>query len=136
MGYYVSTSSSSVAVGQNLPISATVRQFGRNISMINNAVVLSGGCGCANSAGVAFYDVDASVSLVAGAAGVLTVSLYQDGAAVPGATASTTVASGATANLDISAAVKTLNNVNSTLTLVVSGVAVTTQNVAIRVARS
>ena len=56
------------------------------------------------------------------------------GAPVNGASASETVASGATVNLSFDSAVKVLNGSNSVLTLVVSGASVTAQNVAIKAA--
>ncbi len=135
LGYYVSNDGKTVADGKTLPISNIVRQFGRNIQLGNNSVLINNGCACGNNAfNALFYDVSVNTTLISGAAGIITVTLYQDGAPVNGASASETVASGATVSLSFDSAVKVLNGSNSVLTLVVSGASVTAQNVAIKAA--
>ena len=67
------------------------------------------------------------------AAGTVSVTLFQDGVAVPGAVASaTTTAATNSVNLSLSAMVRVLNGSNvSNLTLVISGAASSVTNVAV-----
>lgn len=135
LGYYILNDGKTVADGKTLPINNIVRQFGRNIQLGNNSVIINNGCACSNNVfNALFYDVSVNTTLISGAAGIITVTLYQDGAPVNGATASVTAASSATVNISFDSAVKVLNGSNSVLTLVVSGASVTAQNVAIKAA--
>ncbi len=136
LGYYVSNDGKTVADGKTLPINNIVRQFGRNIQLGNNSVLINNGCNCVNGAfDSVFYDVSVNTTLISGSAGIITVSLCQDGAPVNGGTASATVSSGATINLAFDSVVKILNGSNGVLTLVVNGASVTAQNVAIKAAK-
>lgn len=136
LGYYVSTDGKTVVDGGILPISSIGRQFGRNIQLGNNSVLINNGCNCVSSAfDSVFYDISINTTLISGAAGIITVSLYQDGVPVNGANASVTVSSGATVNLAFDSVIKVLNGSNGVLTLVVSGASVTAQNVAIKAER-
>lgn len=69
-------------------------------------------------------------------AGYATVTLYKDGVAVPGATASETGAANGTVNLSIPALVRqACRAAGFALTLVLTGAAATVNNVALRVQR-
>lgn len=76
---------------------------------------------------------DVSVTAIPTAAGTVSVTLFQDGVAVPGAVASaTTTAATNSVNLSLSAMVRVLNGSNvSNLTLVISGAASSVTNVAV-----
>ena len=68
------------------------------------------------------------------AAGTVTVTLYQDGVPVPGATASTTVAAvDTTVTVPIDAVVRVFNCNTSALTVVLTGAASTVNNIAVEV---
>lgn len=100
-----------------LPLGTTVRRFGR--VNCENILELSGNGILARDSG--YYDVDASAVLTPSAAGIYTVTLYQDGQPVQGASQSVTAAAAATITFNIPAIVRTRCECGaSTLTLVVS----------------
>ena len=121
-----------VAVGGVIPLGSMIRRYGSDIALNGNAVNIYGG---RENAG--YYDVDASITAAATAAGVVTVTLYKDGVAVPGATASATAAAaGDMVDLSIPALLRqTCCASGAALTLVLSGSAATINNVAMRVQR-
>ena len=100
-----------------LPLGTTVRRFGS--ANCENILELSGNGILARDSG--YYDVDASAVLTPAAAGIYTVTLYQDGQPVQGASQSITATAGATIVLNIPAIVRTRCDCGaSALTLVVS----------------
>lgn len=68
-----------VAVNGVIPLGSLIRRYGCDITLNGNA---------ANIVGNGYYDVDASITVAPTAAGTVTATLYKDGIAVPGATAS------------------------------------------------
>lgn len=116
-----------VAVGGVIPLGGLIRRYGCDIALNGNAV---------NLAGTGYYDVDASITATLTAAGAVTVTLYKDGVAVPGATATETGAVSGTVNLDLTALVRQpCCAAGAALTLVLTGVEATVDNVALRVQR-
>ena len=116
-----------VAVDGVIPLGSLIRRYGCDVALNGNAV---------NITGAGYYDVDASVTVSPAAAGTVTVTLYKDGVAVPGATASETAAANGTVDLNIPALVRQVCcAAGSALTLVLTGVAATVDNVALRVQR-
>lgn len=116
-----------VAIDGVIPLGSLIRRYGCDIALNGNAVNLSG---------AGYYDVDASITANLTAAGTVTVTLYKDGLAVPGATASETGTASGTVNLNIPALVRqACCAAGSALTLVLSGAAATVTNVALRVQR-
>nr|DAE35170.1 MAG TPA: hypothetical protein [Caudoviricetes sp.] len=116
-----------VAVDGVIPLGSLIRRYGCDLSLNGNAV---------NITGAGYYDVDASVTVTPTAAGTVTITLYKDGVAVPGATASETAAANGTVDLNIPALVRQVCcAAGSALTLVLTGVAATVNNVALRVQR-
>ena len=116
-----------VAVDGVIPLGSLIRRYGCDVALNGNAV---------NITGAGYYDVDASVTVTPTAAGTATVTLYKDGVAVPGATASETAAANGTVDLNIPALVRQVCcAAGSALTLVLTGVAATVNNVALRVQR-
>ena len=65
-----------VAVDGVIPLGSLIRRYGCDVALNGNAV---------NITGAGYYDVDASVTVTPAAAGIVTISLYKDGVAVPGA---------------------------------------------------
>ena len=101
-----------VAVGGVIPLGGLIRRYGCDIALNGNAV---------NLAGTGYYDVDASITATLTAAGAVTVTLYKDGGTV---------------NLDLTALVRQpCCAAGAALTLVLSGVEATVDNVALRVQR-
>lgn len=123
---------SAVAVGGVIPLGSLIRRYGCDLSLNGNAVNITGGT---QSAG--YYDVDASLTVAPAAVGTVTVTLFKDGVAVPGATASATAAAASDAlDLNITALVRQVCCAEgSALTLVLTGAAASVDNVALRVQR-
>ena len=116
-----------VAVDGVIPLGSLIRRYGCDVTLNGNAV---------NITGAGYYDVDASVTVSPAAAGTVTITLYKDGVAVPGATASETAAANGTVDLNIPALVRQVCcAAGSALTLVLTGAAATVNNVALRVQR-
>lgn len=116
-----------VAVDGVIPLGSLIRRYGCDVALNGNAV---------NITGAGYYDVDASVTVTPAAAGTVTITLYKDGVAVPGATASETAAANGTVNLCIPPLVRqACCAAGSALTLVLTGAAATVNNVALRVQR-
>lgn len=116
-----------VAVDGVIPLGSLIRRYGCDVALNGNTV---------NITGAGYYDVDASVTVTPIAAGTVTITLYKDGVAVPGATASETAAANGTVDLSIPALVRQVCcAAGSALTLVLTGAAATVNNVALRVQR-
>ena len=116
-----------VAVDGVIPLGSLIRRYGCDVALNGNSV---------NITGAGYYDVDASVTVTPTAAGTVTVTLYKNGVAVPGATASETAAANGTVNLCIPPLVRqACCAAGSALTLVLTGAAATVNNVALRVQR-
>lgn len=125
--YTVNSAENVLAIGDTIPLGSVIRRYGCDIILNGNAISL-GDSG--------YYDVNASVTLVATAAGPVTVTLYQDGVAVPGATATVTAAAaGDNVAFPITAQVRVFRCGASNLSLVVSDGAATTVNVAVNAER-
>ena len=105
-----------VAVDGVIPLGSLIRRYGCDVALNGNAV---------NITGAGYYDAE-----------TVTVTLYKDGVAVPGATASATAAANGTVDLSIPALVRQVCCAEgSALTLVLAGAAATVNNVALRVQR-
>ena len=128
-GIYVvntTTGTSIGIVGTYVP-STIIRRYGKYCQLGGNGVSIGN---CAGGAG--YYDVDASVSVVATAVGEVTATLYKDGTPIQGATAiATATAIGDMVTLPISALVRLNCDCDTAnLTIVIGGQAVTAQNLA------
>lgn len=84
--YAVMQTPTAVAVDGVIPLGSLIRRYGCDVTLNGNAV---------NITGAGYYDVDASVTVALAAAGTVTATLFKDGVAVPGATASASGAAGA-----------------------------------------
>ena len=92
-----------------IPLGSVIRRFGRNLGLDGGAVV---------ACGSVYFDCEASISLTPTAAGPITVQLFQDGIAVPGALATATGVAASTIALPITALVRNCGcNCNSTLSI-------------------
>ena len=125
--YAAMQTDTAVTAGGVIPLGSLIRRYGCDIALNGNAV---------NLTSTGYYDVDASITATLTAAGTVTVTLYKDGVAVPGATASETGTASGTVNLNIPALVRQACCVSgSALSLVLTGAAATVNNVALRVQR-
>lgn len=68
------TAGTPIAVGGTVPLTQVVRRFGCGVVLSGNAITVKGR---------GYYDIDATVSVAATAAGPVTVSLLKDGQPVP-----------------------------------------------------
>lgn len=129
--YTANTTPQTVADGGTLALGTIVRRFGCDLNLNGNSIAING----CNDAG--YYDVSVSITAAPTAAGVVTVSLYRNGVAVPGATASATAsAAGDLVNLSIPPLVREFCcGEDSALTLVLTGGEATVSNVAFKVVR-
>lgn len=94
------TSPTTVAAGGDIPLGNVVRRYGCGATLRGNAISLNG---------EGYYDADVSVTVIPAVAGTITATLLQDGVAIPGATASATVAATDTSvTLSFPAAVRLL----------------------------
>ena len=125
--YAVMQTPTAVAVDGVIPLGSLIRRYGCDVTLNGNAV---------NITGAGYYDVDASITVALAAAGTVTATLFKDGVAVPGATASASGAAGAPVVLAFPALVRQACCASGTaLTLVLTGAAATVNNVALRVQR-
>ena len=125
--YLVTPSASSVVSDGVLPLTTIVRRRGSSVQQSNDSIILG-------DAG--YYHVSVSVTFTAPATGVVSLKLLQDGMPVQGATASTTISTATTevASLSFDAVVRvSCCGAPVTLTLVNSGVAISSSNIAIDV---
>lgn len=121
--YTANTTAQTVAVGGTVALGSIVRRYGCGLALSGNVISITN---------PGYYDVDISVTAVPTAAGTVTVSLFQDGAAVPGATASETVAAAANSvSMSLSSLIRMLSSANVTnLSLLLTGAASSVTNVA------
>lgn len=116
---------SALAVGSTYAPTAIVRRYGSAVNLAADGIRIRG---------AGYFKVDVVATVTSGAAGTVTATLYKDGQAIPGATSSSVAAADAVVNLPITAIVKNgCSCDDSLLTVVMSGVASTSQNLAITV---
>lgn len=121
------TTSNSVLANGIVPLTTITRRRGQNVNSGTNSVLL-------NRPG--YYKVNASVTFTAPVAGTITIEAQKNGFDLVGMTSSTTITTATTEvrTLNISGIVRVFCNEDLiTLTLVNSGLAITTSNVEIDV---
>ena len=121
------TTSNSVLSNGIVPLTTITRRRGQNVNSGTNSVLL-------NRPG--YYKVNASVTFTAPVAGTISIKAQKNGFDLVGMTASTTITTATTEvrTLNISGIVRVFCNEDLiTLTLVNSGLAITTSNVEIDV---
>lgn len=125
--YGVNRTPQTIVVGDRVNFGSIVRRYGCNLNLSGGEVLVTG---------EGYYDVDASITFVAGAAGIATITLLKDGSVIPGAGASATVADGDTVTLVVPPSViREKCNCESTITAVISGVIGVINNATIRVVK-
>lgn len=129
--YTANTTTQAVSVGGTLSLGTVIRRFGCDLSQNGNSITIDG----CNSSG--YYDVNASITAAPTAAGAVTVTMFRNGVAVPGATASAAVS---TANNPVALPITAIIRErccgdDSALTLVLTGTAANVSNVAVTVER-
>lgn len=127
--YTANTTPQTVAVGGSVNLGSIKRRTGCALSMSGDTITM-------HKSG--YYDVSVGITAVPSETGTVTATLYQDGVAYPGATVSATVAATDTSvALPIPAVAVRLCGecCTSNLTVVISGVAVSVTNVAVKVVK-
>ena len=126
--YTANTSNQTVQVDGIIAPGTIVRRFGPNLGLAGNAIQI---------AGAGYYEINASFTAEATAAGEITITAYRDGVPIQGITATeTATAVGDFVNLSISAIVREFCSCCeglSNLTFVLSENGATVTNVAITV---
>lgn len=126
--YGVNRNPQVIIVGDRVNFGQVVRRYGCGINMTGGEVYVTN---------EGYFDIDASVTFVAGAAGIVTVTLLRDGSIIPGAGASATVADGDTVTLSIPPnVIRQKCCCESTITAVITGVVGSITNATIRVEKS
>lgn len=110
-----------VAGGSIVNFGSLVRRYGCNLGMSGGNVTING---------QGYYNVDVNLTFTA-AAGTVSVQLFKDGVAVPGATASRSTAADIVYSLTIPAIVRENCCCESALTVAISGAAGNVSNAAI-----
>lgn len=124
--YTVNNSAQNVAVNGVINLGSIIRRFGPNLTLSGNAIQVCG---------AGYYDIDASITLAPTAAGNVTVTVFKDNIAIPGATATTSVDTvNNPVNLSICALLREpcecCESVNN-LTFVLTGTAASVTNTAV-----
>lgn len=125
------TTSTSVLAGATLPLATIVRRRGRDVDLSGNSVAVI-------DCGSNFYLVTVTATFTAPVAGVISIALQQNGTAVTGATASTTITTASTEvrSLSFSAIVRTYNSAGiDALSIVNTGLAATYSNIDMTVVK-
>lgn len=126
--YVANTSNQTVQVDGIITPGTIVRRYGPNIGLAGNAIQI---------AGAGYYEINASLTAEATAAGEITITVYKDGVPLQGATATeTATAIGDFVNLSISAIVREFCSCCdglSNLTFVLTDNDATITNIAITV---
>ena len=127
--YVATTTPSAVVANGTLPLATIVRRRGRDVNLSGNSIAIT-------DTGSNYYLVTVTATFTAPVAGTIALALQQNGVAVTGATASTTITTATTEvrSLSFSAIVRTFNNCTiDSLTVVNSGLAATFSNIAVAV---
>lgn len=132
LAYAANTQEQVIGAGGVINFGNAIRRYGCNCNISGgNATVKGNG----------YYTLSAAVTLLATAAGTTVITLYKNGVAIPGATASATLIAGNVYQLNIPAAVTRETGCGcgcadaSTITAVVSGTGFTATNVAVTVVK-
>lgn len=127
--YTVNTTGAAAPIGSTVPVGSIIRRYGKCISADGESIVLLE---------PGYYLVTMTATATAAAVGNVELGIQQDGVAVPGATATETVATAGTeyVNLSFAPAVRVRCCGSARLTVVVAGTTEPTiTNLAIGVVR-
>lgn len=125
--YMINNGASSVLANGVIPLTTIARRRGKCIQNDSNSIIL-------NAPG--YYKVNVTVTLSADAAGIVSIALQKNGITIPGMTGATTITTATTENRQV--VISGIVRVNcyegaAALTLVNTGIAITTSNVSIDV---
>ena len=127
--YVATPPPSAVLANGTLPLATIVRRRGRDVNLSGNSIAIM-------DTGSNYYRVTVTATFTAPVAGTIALALQQNGVAVTGATASTTITTATTEvrSLSFTAIVRTFNGGTiDSLTVINSGLAATFSNIAVDV---
>lgn len=130
--YVVNNSTQEVVVDGTINPGSIIRRFGPGVGVSANGIQIDG---------LGYYILDSSITLAPTAAGEVTVTVFNNGIAIPGATATATAAAADdVVNLSINALIRETgccyyNNGPASLTFVVTGTGASVTNIASRVVK-
>lgn len=126
--YGVNTNNQVIVIGDRVNFGNVVRRYGKNIDMTGGEVFING---------EGYYNIDASVTFAGTGAGDVTVTLLRDGAIIPGAGATATLAAAGTITLTLPPCVVRQKCCGeSTITAVITGLAGAVTNATIRIEKT
>ena len=115
-----------VAAGSVVNFGSIVRRYGCNCNLSGGNAIVEG---------IGYYAVDANVTFGGTTASTVVVQLYNDGVAIPGATATVVIGNNGTGSVTIPTVVRQRCCVESTITANITGLAGTVSNASIRVVK-
>lgn len=126
--YVANTGAQNVLAGGTINLGGIIRRFGCTLDLNGDSITINE---------VGYYDVNVSVTAEPTAAGTLTVTLFNNGIAVPGATVSSTVAAADDpVGLSFESVVRVFCGANAgALTLVLTDTAANVTNAAVVVTK-
>lgn len=129
--YTANTTAQTLAAGATIALGSIIRRFG-NDRCCNPTINLSGAGITLNECG--YYKINARVTDAPTADGIVTVTLLQDGVAIPGAVASNTAAAASNpTSVTAGAIVRVVGCATSTITAVLTSGAGSVTNVSVDV---
>lgn len=129
--YAANTAAQTLAAGATIAPGSVIRRFG-NSRCCNPTINLSGSGITLNECG--YYKINARITDAPIAAGTVTITLLQDGVAIPGATASNTAAAATDpTSVTAGAIVRVVGCASSTITTVLTSGAGSVTNVSVDV---
>lgn len=132
--YSANTTAQTLAIGGTLNMGNAIRRFGcvrgtsTPLATVNGTNTILSSCGRCPK----YFKIDTAITAIPTAAGTVTITAFQDGVAIPGATASATVSAAATTvmlPLTFGARLNT-GTTSSNITYVLTGAASSVTNVA------
>lgn len=127
--YTVNSGAQAVAVGGTINLGSIVRRFGRECC--DPAINLNGSSITLNEAG--YYDIDVAVTALPTAAGPVTITVFQDGVAVPGSTNTSQGTAGNPVNVVSLPLVRVRCGSASSISVVLTNGAGTVANISVKV---
>ena len=128
--YTVNSGAQAVAVGGTINLGSIVRRFGRECC--DPSINLNGSSITLNEPG--YYDIDVAVTALPTAAGPVTITVFQDGSAIPGSTNTTTAAAaGNPVNVASLPMVRVRCGSASSISVVLANGAGTVANISVKV---
>lgn len=127
--YTVNSGAQAVAVGGTINLGSIVRRFGRECC--DPAINLNGSSITLNESG--YYDIDVAITALPTAAGPVTITVLQDGVAVPGSTNTSQGTAGNPVNVVSLPLVRVRCGSASSISVVLTNGAGTVANISVKV---